>query len=1018
MPNPVKGQQLFEEDGTLARVIAELVELEKTFIRTSNTIKQEAGQQARAMRTNRDQLDATTAAQLEQAKQADRLARAYARYQNGLSETQRELARLKVAQRQQSAQLRNEERLARSAEGSYDALAAQYNLNKIRLNAMSREQRQATAAGRQLENQTRELYEEMKRLQEATGRTVLSVGDYRGSIKDAFTDLASSTLGPAAIGAALAGGIIQGAQAAAEMAEEVRKLRGELETLTDLDGEGLDGVTAQVRAITRTFDVAQEEVVQAANAVSKQLGLSFENSLARIEEGLIAGSNANGEFLDSLREYPTFFAEAGLGADQLFQALNRTATEGLYSDKGIDAIKEATLRLREQPQAVQDALEAIGLGSEEVRRLIEEEGIGAAIAAVSRQLGTLRADSPEVGRAIADIFGGAGEDAGLSYLLTLSDLDNATASLIDSSNEYQAQQQELARVNRELADAQVSVSNALGDGSVTVQSVLTQGQAFLLRFLVPVIEYTRDWFGVLQPLGEAVLDLARALGLVSPEADTATASSQLLADAARLLNKPLELVIGALTKVTEGYTAIVRTGRSVLEFLGLLKDEQDGAAETGAAMGRGNRAAWEELQRLREEEEKAQRETEKYNASLQKAKQSTAELKEETESLTAGSLAALSKEVRDIRAELENAVPEDYPGILQRLLGKEQALDDLKDYDRQLRATLARSGSEAVDVLPLPDAEQIAQVTADGLREAQVRIADGADGPKDLFELLGFNLEDEQKEAIGTATRFALQQVNEFFERRSELAERRVDESRDEVRAAEQALAAEQRRAEQGLASNVEARERDLQNAQNAQERALEEQRKAEREQRFIQGLQQTGSLITAAAKIWSQLGFPLALPAIGIMFGSFAASKIRAGQVARRNNRQGRYMVLRDGTPHEYGDDIYVGTDQDGVANYAERGEAQMIIPAPAVSKYGSVLPGLFRAIQGGKLNTWVEGQARMQREAVSRATGIPTASLDTGGMENKLSQIARNTARQTYTDAQGNTVVQEGNHKTIFRA
>lgn len=68
--------------------------------------------------------------------------------------------------------------LNRSAEGSYNRLAAQYELNKIKLNAMSAEERKNTEVGKALEQQTKEIYEEMKRLQEATGKHTLSVGDY------------------------------------------------------------------------------------------------------------------------------------------------------------------------------------------------------------------------------------------------------------------------------------------------------------------------------------------------------------------------------------------------------------------------------------------------------------------------------------------------------------------------------------------------------------------------------------------------------------------------------------------------------------------------------------------------------------------------------------------------------------------------------------------------------------------------------------------------------------------------
>lgn len=68
-----------------------------------------------------------------------------------------------------------------SAAGSYNRLAAQYELNKIKLNAMSAAERSGTEAGKQLEKETLNLYIQMQKLQEATGNHRLSVGNYARS---------------------------------------------------------------------------------------------------------------------------------------------------------------------------------------------------------------------------------------------------------------------------------------------------------------------------------------------------------------------------------------------------------------------------------------------------------------------------------------------------------------------------------------------------------------------------------------------------------------------------------------------------------------------------------------------------------------------------------------------------------------------------------------------------------------------------------------------------------------------
>ncbi len=78
-----------------------------------------------------------------------------------------------------------------SVEGSYNRLSAQYRLNKIRLNEMSTAERQGTESGRALEAETAAIYEEMKRLQEATGKHQLNVGNYADAAKGLKMELTS-----------------------------------------------------------------------------------------------------------------------------------------------------------------------------------------------------------------------------------------------------------------------------------------------------------------------------------------------------------------------------------------------------------------------------------------------------------------------------------------------------------------------------------------------------------------------------------------------------------------------------------------------------------------------------------------------------------------------------------------------------------------------------------------------------------------------------------------------------------
>ena len=107
-----------------------------------------------------------------------------------IAQAQQKLAYAQSEENQQlklySTQIREANRVAQlqaviaaSAEGSYNRLSAQYELNKIKLNQMSAAQREAADEGKKLETETNAIYQQMIKLQEATGNYRLSVGHYQ-----------------------------------------------------------------------------------------------------------------------------------------------------------------------------------------------------------------------------------------------------------------------------------------------------------------------------------------------------------------------------------------------------------------------------------------------------------------------------------------------------------------------------------------------------------------------------------------------------------------------------------------------------------------------------------------------------------------------------------------------------------------------------------------------------------------------------------------------------------------------
>lgn len=113
--------------------------------------------------------------------QVDALTQAQNRYNQAADATNIQVRELDLQTKVLNQTAKYQAQINKSAEGSYNRLAAQYALNKIKLNAMSAAERSATDTGKKLEQETAAIYKEMIRLQEATGNHRLSVGNYAKS---------------------------------------------------------------------------------------------------------------------------------------------------------------------------------------------------------------------------------------------------------------------------------------------------------------------------------------------------------------------------------------------------------------------------------------------------------------------------------------------------------------------------------------------------------------------------------------------------------------------------------------------------------------------------------------------------------------------------------------------------------------------------------------------------------------------------------------------------------------------
>lgn len=1203
--NPIKYSDLISPDNSITDLIKQLDELSDTYTNALKNIKAEAIQLAEILKKVSGATEDGRKTTKKAADDAERLARAQRDLAFAESENAKKLAELKLAQQEANQINKLIVKINQSAEGSYNRLSAQYSLNKIYLNNMTKAERENTEEGRKLVAQTKEIYEEMKRLQEATGKFQLNVGNYTEASDAiiAYGDKLKETLGlnsafgesllalgrggaeskavftaigdgAKALGKTLLGLLsnpvflaIAGIAAAgaafkwwydynAGLVEATRLTQ----QFTGKSGDDLKAFRNEVQAVADSFNADFRETLIATNALSKQFGISANEALQLVKDGFLAGGDANGEFLDTLKEYPAYFKEAGISADQFVAIVTQTNKMGIFSDKGVDAIKEANLRLREMTTATAAALDGIGISSEQVQKDLQAgtKTTFDVIQDVSAKLAELPDNAATVGAAIADIFGGPGEDAGLQYLRTLKDISTNMDEVKGKAGVLAQLQEEQLQSQIELQNALFGLFDATGGNfeTLTTQAkvFVNQGLTAIIKGVIDVVNYLIElynesvliraiWNGIVagfkttfDTLGNLFgffIDIVKATGtalkgaftldfdevkkgladyaaaygnLVKAQVKDITENFQEDLDGMQKKIKPLTIPVSVGdTPTPQTDNKPVTTQNPTVKPRG--KSDAEKAAEQQAkqieAAYKKNLEATRKLQdaqlQLETDEWAKRRQQTQYQYSrqiedLQHQLQTEKDLNEtgrqainatitaleqqQTEALLKIEQdrqlqeLALQKESIELRLQAVKEGSEQEKQLRMQLLENERQTALLQNQQKPtgqqqdaaaINASFDAKGAGIADEylqaqLQIFDQQQaLAQSEFDLLRNSEARktqfrlqaekerlqkvlelnqqaankLSDvevqtiqntikkidqeieqskGEERGTDIYGLFGLNLDDDQKEAINTSMQYALDALNTFTAARVAAADAAVEQADKEVSAAQSALDAELEARANGYANNVVQAQKELNLAKKNQEKALKEQQKAQKQQAAIQTLQQIGNMVTATALIWSQLGFPFAIPAIAVMWASFAASKIKAAQLAKQTGETGETETYGDGTvelleggSHQSGNDIDLGTKPDGTRRRAEGGEFFAVINKRSSRRFRKIIPDVINSLNNG---TFAHKYLKSYSDGDGLTLNVTGQSPDLRNLSDDVREIKEQNRRRVYVDGDGNTI------------
>lgn len=1200
--NPIKYSDLVSPDNSITDLIKQLDELSDAYTNALKNIRAEAIQLAAVLQKVSGATEDGRNTTKKAADDAERLARAQRDLAFAESDNAKKLAELKLAQQEANQINKLIVKVNQSAEGSYNRLSAQYSLNKIYLNNMTKAERENTEEGRKLVAKTKEIYEEMKRLQEATGKFQLNVGNYTEASDAiiAYGDKLKGTLGlnsafgesllalgrggaeskavftaigdgAKALGKTLLGLLsnpvflaIAGIAAAgaafkwwydynAGLVEATRLTR----QFTGKSGDDLKAFRNEVQAVADSFNADFQETLIATNALSKQFGISANEALQLVKDGFLSGADANGEFLDTLKEYPAYFKEAGISADQFVAIVAQTNKMGIFSDKGVDAIKEANLRLREMTTATAAALDGIGISSQQVQKDLQTgtKTTFDVIQDVSAKLAELPDNAATVGAAIADIFGGPGEDAGLQYLRALKDIST-------NMDEVKGKAGVLAQLQEEQLQSQIELQNALSGlfdetggnfETLTTQAkvFVNQGLTAITKGVIGIVNYLIElynesvliraiWNGIVagfkttfDTLGNLFgffIDIVKATGTALKGAltldfddvkkglaDYAAAYGNLVKAQVKDIAENFQEGLAGMQKkikpltipVSVGDTPTPQTDNKPVTTQNPTvtpRGKSDGgkAAEQQAkqieAAYKKNLEATRKLQdaqlQLETDEWAKRRQQTQYHYSrqiedLQHQLQTEKDLNETGRQAINATITALeqqqteallkieqerqlqelalqkesielrlqavkqgSEQERQLRMQLldnerqtallqneqkptgqqqdagvinagfdvkGSAIADEYLQTQLKMFDQQQALaqsefDLLRNSEaRKTQFRLQAEKERLQKVLELNEqaANKLSDVEVQTIQntikkiDQEIEQSKGEERGTDIYGLFGLNLDDDQKEAINTSVSFAMEQLQVFLDAKLQAAEAAVNAADKEVESAQRTLDAEREARANGYASNVVMAQKELDLAKRNQEKALKEQQKAQKAQQAIQTIQQIGNLVTASALIWSQLGFPFAIPAIAVMWASFAAAKIKAAQMSKAAEGSESYgdgtVELLAGGSHQSGDDVDLGTKPDGTRRRAEGGEFFAVINKRNSRRFRRLIPDVINSLNRG---TFTQKYLNAYNADGINVTVQQNNAPDLRDLKDDVREIKEQNRRRRYVDGNGNVI------------
>ena len=915
--------------GNVEQLYSAYQELTKAITECNKNLANLSSAQAKAVSSARSAISA----QKEQAQGQMSLAQAYSTLSGLIQQTGVSVEQLLQSQRQLNIAQKNGEVAAKSATGSYNQLYAQYNLIKNVLNAMSTEMRNAEGVGKLWEAEALRIMNAMKGMQEATGKHTLSVGDYT----KAFNGLSIAT----------------------------QQVLREMPTLANSMQQFFIAISNNVPIFVDNLKAVQKETGSWVTAMKAVLSSVFSwqtallvvlTILPRIAKAISDKRKANEEEVKAQEKARKETEKAVEAYRSLYDILSDISVKVGTS---ITEVSTLSRILNDNNRSLEDR---IGAGKR-LKQIFDEE------------LNGYSAEEIAAGKAMVTI----------QQLTTLIYEQAKARAILNEITELTQKQLELEERAKLYENYKVG-TRTVKELSEAIDEANKKGQS--VRLGANEQEYVNTYRSIMSEVRGLQNQIKSLTGQIDP--------SKLLDDATKGTKDALDKITDYYWEWAESNAKIIKDAEDRDIALNDVKYEK--AKDTYQKILDEQKAAGT----LTAEQEKyltdiiLNLETERQQSRLaiidKYYKQLWAEISKgldtsvmeehiDEEDVTISGkydkmLANISKQIINARESLNNSLvngsykeAKQEGDILNDLLA--QKLNKEAEYQKKLLLMRLESANKATRItkdqydieLAIID-ENLAKALnkLQGKQRRKVDIWDLLFGSKqtDEYGNVFKKLDDDSKAFISeliNSLNTAMQYMDEFMDKRIEMAEIAVEAAQRESEAAKTNLDYEMEARANGYAHNVDLARREYEEKLAIEQKAIEEKQRLQKIQEGIDTITQISSLVTATAQLWAAYasipfaGQALAIAATALMWGSFAAAKIQAAQLANaKTYGEGGMEYIDYGGSHASGKDVDFGHTKEGRPRRVEKGEVVSVINKKNVEKYGvSRIENIINSLNNG---------------------------------------------------------------------